>query len=77
MNKRTNHQLLLFLVLFSLLMTTVACPQIVTQPAGQVDTAPVADPVPTLTDLYSVTEMQAVFNAHPDTPRLILLLSPT
>lgn len=33
--------------------------------------------IPSLTDMSDMSEMQAVFNANPDRPRLILLLSPT
>lgn len=57
-----------------------AC-QLIIPPLGQVEEAPVEEVatafIPALTELNEISQLQAAFNAYPDAPRLILLLSPT
>ncbi|MEZ4713930.1 MAG: hypothetical protein R3A44_42490 [Caldilineaceae bacterium] len=72
--------------LWGLLGVLAACRPLPSEPVRQVEVA-AAEPtataikeaefVPTLTDMRDMAALQADFNAYPDTPRLILLLSPT
>lgn len=87
MRKYANR--LLFLI--SVLLVGVACQSTLRLPEGLADgdrvtegitetaseAIPIAEFTPALTDLADLSELKAVFNAHPDVPRLILLLSPT
>lgn len=68
------------------LLVLSACQLLPSEPVRQgevVAAEPTATPtveaefVPNLTDMRDMAALQADFNAYPDMPRLILLLSPT
>lgn len=72
--------------LMGLLLTTAACQPLAVEPTRQAETAAALEPapaattaafVPSLINIGDMAELRAVFNAHADMPRLILLLSPT
>ena len=74
-------------VLWGLLLILAACRPLSNEPAGQVEAVDAVEPtattlvevefMPALTDMRDIADLQADFNAYPDVPRLILLLSPT
>ena len=76
MVQKPKHQpILVILALMSFVLS--ACQPPLVQSTEQSGVVAIDEPAPSLTDLQNIAELQAAFNAHQGTPRIILLLSPT